>query len=289
MSTLAEIHERVASAMSRISRRLGRWFWRRVVDAFNAFKSLIIFVPLIYLIGFGIELQYSTGWLIASLGWIMITGGVCLSVWAIIAARINEATADSTEAKFMWMICSILILITVSILVSVSYEFKSPILSVTNKLPSIVLDTFRKTAGGGGTASQAHLVYDKWPSIKTRASAARNRVKINIWVEALHATSKATILKVACKTWDDYTDVILIKPPRDDVYIIDENGKKYILLKDLGEYDYWGNKRTIVGSEIYRWQLVFAPIPVGTALLKCKHPHFYDVEIQLAWEPQSLP
>jgi hypothetical protein len=60
MSTLAEIHERVASAMSRISRRLGRWFWRRVVDAFNAFKSLIIFVPLIYLIGFGIELQYST-------------------------------------------------------------------------------------------------------------------------------------------------------------------------------------------------------------------------------------
>ncbi|MEK7635177.1 MAG: hypothetical protein AAB446_01970 [Patescibacteria group bacterium] len=291
MTFLDDVHDELAAAMSHTARRLARWMWNRILDVVNAFKSIIIFVPFIFLIGAGWEIRYSTAWLLHGIGWLIIILAAGLIIWALITAFVDTETAPP-ESRYIWIGSLFATIIAVLFTMLVAYEFNSPILKATQHFPETIKEIYRNGVRSDQSSGVKHTktslyktAYVAWPQIKfSKPSPAWPRdIKLNLWIESVHVSNEATTIYMACKTWGNYDSETLTSGSSDEKYIIDQNGYKYNLMKDYGEYSFFRGERLITGGEVYRWQLTFFPIPVGTTSFKLKHPQFLDHEVTLVW------
>lgn len=291
MAFLGQLHDDIAAAMSRIYRRLARWSWHRFIDALNLFRVVIIFVPLIYLAGGGYELTYTHAWIPRAFGWFIVVLSVGIMLWAIVELFFNKSVEEVPESTFVWPACLLLSVAFIGFIVSIHHEFKSPILFVTQKLPSNIASALRKAARMGDVATSESSPESGPPYglsqqvTSVPAPAWDQDVHLSLWVETVHSTYSETFVEVACKTWSDAESATLVSA--NGAYLVDQNGYKYDIRRDLGEYSFFLGHRTIVGSEIYRWSLVFPLISKNVTALKLMHPQFTNVAISFLSTPSS--
>ena len=287
MTFLERVADDVSSAVARSSRIIARWALRRIVDLFNLFRTLIIFVPLIYIGAFGYELTYGHALLPRLFGWFLILATVGFILWSIyelFRRLLFRDTSDEEEAPFVSIGSSILTFVILLFLLAVHHEFQSPILAWTQSLPAEIKNALFNThhdraSFGAERSSEVWL-----RSSSTPALAEAGETHLSLWVEGIHSTSLNTVLDVACKTWWDSESAIL--SDASGAYLLDQSGHKFDLTKDLGDYSFFSGERKIVGGETYRWSLVFPRIGTDVTALQLKHPQFQRVKISFGLEPR---
>lgn len=283
MKTLEDLAAQIAAAMSRSYRRLARWTWRRLVDATNAFKVLIIFAPFIYVAGIGHELTHSLTRPLWILGWLLMVGSLSFMIWMLVELRRSASEEATPEATYLWLVCTVITIIIVFAITAVHHEFQSPILAGTQQLPTVIRNVFRAAPdfdneNNNDSVAAPMSSHDEWPRIKTTSAAAKDEeTHLGLWVEKVHLSPSETILSMACQTWFVSESATLHNS--DGAYMVDEKGHKYGLKKDQGRYSLIQGERTIEGGEIYRWTLVFPRIGVNRTMLKVNHPQFNEVDV----------
>lgn len=278
----SDFADEIASVLSRSYRIVARWLVRRVENLFDLYRSFIIFFPLALLAGGSFELTYSGAWLVRAMGWVLTVLFTIFIAWLFIELFRPSARGDTPEAPFLWLICSGLSAVFVLVILGAHYRFQSPMLSVVQRFPHAM-----KVAlfGPHRLATIAGRQLDGVPLniASTPVHASGSDIHLSIWAEGARSNAKEIIIDLACKTWSDNESMTLRNAS--GTYLLDQNGRKYELIDDLGEYSFFKGERQIVGGEIYRWTLAFEGLAPGVTSIILRHPQFNDLKITVGLTP----
>ena len=283
MAFFEDLHAAFSAALSLTYRRIARWIWRRIIDLANLLKVIVLFTPFIFVAAFCHELTYSQTSLLRVLGWLGVVLFLAF-ILATIAAHFLMVNDDAPpEAPVVWFVGLILTVSCLIVIMRVHYKFQSPPLAGIHTLPDTIASAFHKPEKSR-SINDFQTQPREWKTIHTSAVTAKDKdVHLNMWVQAVYSTPSDTILEVECKTWSDSESAKL--DGASEAYLVDQYGHKYDLREDRGEYGPFSNNRTINGSEIYRWSLVFPRVANDAVALKLKHPQFDDVDVKFESAP----
>ena len=312
--------ERAVDSLQRFANNVGR-FARTVLffitrGGWQACRVAAVGIFLIFILSLGIEIVLGSllvsapfvRWVLFGVGAVIALVVVAALLYVLFDFLLRQTAAATPHAQdnrrkvvFRSSVPGFLLVLDVVIcfvLPIVPYEFRFTPLASTQQLVRPFWEILRgQTTTGVSTTSRKATIaheknknemYDAWrPTQSTHAHARDEDVHLVLWVENVHLTPYETILEMACKTWYDNESAEL--KGASGAYIVDQHGHKYELLKDGGSYgfSFFSRSRTIVGSEIYRWSLVFRRIDNDVAALKLKHPQFEDADVNLSGSPDS--
>ena len=293
--------------------RVGRSAWESLRSGVRNLRYLLalfsIFLALVWIGSGFFELTFYESWQLKVIGW---SGSTFIAIVILIGfvTLFFPAPKDfslSHTLTVRYLMVNIVAVMALGGAMHLGYEFRSPILRraansmiyITDRFPRRGIGDFRSASDPTQSRIQSQPIPDHpWfgkQSQLTSSSPTVIRVEckkedknwvssdgnipLNMWVEGMSLTDRATTLDVAVKGW--YTSGATSLDAATGAYLVDDAGQVYLLDTDFGDYGFFSNQRSVVGDEIYRFKLKFPKLDHHSGNIRFHHPQFRDHVIDL--------
>lgn len=308
-------------------KRTGRFVLRMLRQGLKNLSYLLrlasIFLALLWIGSGCFELTYLDSLILKALGWmgtVFVAAIILAGMVVFLRPGVSEKYSDQRAHTIKFLLIHMIALVVLSGGIYCHYEFHSPVLKwaqsslASGLLKVATLETPRKPAGAESYSTEQKItprIYSRWEMLKNWISgsppasetpplvvavkckgdddttwAKASDTQLNMWVEDIRLTEKSTILDMAAKTWFPTTTGDLRKAT--GAYFVDDEGVKYQLEDDNGDYTLFDGTHTCKGDEIYRFQLLFPKLTHRSAYIYLHHPQFERLEVDLDWQGVPL-
>ncbi len=268
---------------------------------------LSIFLALVWIASGFHELTFHDLWLLKWLGWAGTSLIALIALGGLLALFFPSKEESPKRALTgSFILLHTLALTLLGLAIYLGYDFRSPALkwaqismrSAVEKVTSlrnhyylsesqaVSVDTRQSTSPPSQRSEKQHVSEVPAPvpiPVECQSPDGTNWVPadwnkgatpLNMWVERMWLINGNTVLDVAVRGW--YRSGTVDLDQAKGAYLVDDVGKAYPLVDDSGDYSFFLGEHTVIGDEIYRFQLTFPGLDHYSKYMYLHHPQFRE-------------